>query len=1431
MRRIALPALVALLLAAGGLLWHGRGHRPAVAPRITAPPAPAAVPPQARGPTPGGVRPPGPARPAPVPVDAPQLTPKEKYDAAIRNALYRLADHDCAAAQTCLEAARPVATTAPHAAEIDRLKGRVAQEAAARQTVRDIQAVLRAGRPEEAARLAVEALLLYGGTDLGVPLAEVKRQADTLMAPGPEGREVQRRRFRAEADAALRDKDLRGAVLALEELLQYEDEAPVRRQFDEVRAALVRYDDNRLRAAELRKDPAQLEEAVAALREAARAWDTVAVRQQIDDFTLALLKRRDRLAVADFEILGIFDDPGFGHKVAAELLPGFAVRYDPVNHAPVAKGLADLGLKGADLAGNVVACRQLGRLARLRYLVLGTIATRGCHVTVNARLVDVGTGLVVQTARVVAASPEEMMRRLPRLANRLMLTDEQKLADEQQQARESPPPLVVLAPELPPCPEVPAPGQTVPTPLITWTARPPASGKLRPEDFQFRRDSTPHLPTPETRAGHEARVKERLLRVAVELGDNLFRRGRYGEAHAQFDLALSLAPGHEELLARVEHCKSLRPPASAGLQPALAVGAPSRWRPRAVVFNPLVVGTAAEPAPPGFGAWAAEYLACQLARSYEIVDRGEAFWYMGRLGLTMRDVVTDPSARRWLARALDVRWLVFGVIRQGAGLDVTVHVVDAASGARWRLGHIHVQDREELKLRMSELARQTQRQGPDEVPHVQRETAENDNLIGSARRLSRNGEIAKVVSLCRQGLEKHPENIPLRVLLRQAEDAALRTAREEARRREWKSCAARIDAGLRPRRELARRAGDARVRAVAAARKLGPAERRTQEARRQRAHGKLLDKGRMALQQRRYDQAVQMLESAVALKPTATGIRLLAQARLRAVAAAHARLAAGQAAGDADRRRRRDRELAGARSEIARERRRLAREEPARAKEQDERDQATYAWYLGQGKRLLAQGQYEAALAALQSARQVKRTGEVEHLANQAHDRLARQRDQGERLARSRQLRTLGRVHLAAGEINQAVRVLAEAVKLDPDSAASRSALDEAEKARDAQVARARRQAAAETFAKCVEAGRQALARRDYEAAVTALREALSWQRGDGPTADLLRAAEKGRADAEAAARAQRQQEERRHAAEVLPLLIQFRTALAAHDLDAAARTLDEAARHAPADPAAQQARKDLEAAHQAVQAEAEAARKKAEEDRLRQARLLLANGQALLHANKLDAAAQAVEEARKLAPTDAAIRKAGEDVEKARRSAAAEADTKRRVAYLAALQAGQAALAAKRLDEAVRTLTEANRLLPTDSRAASLLAEAVRQRDALLAARPTPPAGPAQFLDLLAAGATLEHQEKYPEAILTYQKALTLLPNDPRAVAALKKAEFALHLAEGQKALALRHFPEAVREFEAARALEPGHPAAAAGLKQAKEGAPVGPTRERGIE
>src|SRR5262245_52798732 len=202
----------------------------------------------------------------------PDLGAQEKYDAALLDALNLLADGKLTEALAALEAARAIQDTEQVRLEIDKLKKRLEEQAAAERTVEDIQTVLTEGKPEEAARLAADALQQYGGSEAAAQLARLKRQADALAAAQLNDNAARRARFRQEGEAALREKNLRAAAIAFEQTLQYGDDADLRRQYDDLRASLARYDENRQRAAELRRDAANLEDALAALQEAAGAW-------------------------------------------------------------------------------------------------------------------------------------------------------------------------------------------------------------------------------------------------------------------------------------------------------------------------------------------------------------------------------------------------------------------------------------------------------------------------------------------------------------------------------------------------------------------------------------------------------------------------------------------------------------------------------------------------------------------------------------------------------------------------------------------------------------------------------------------------------------------------------------------------------------------------------------------------------------------------------------------------------------------------------------------------------------------------------------------------------------------------------------------------------------------------------------------------------
>src|SRR5262249_39310928 len=319
---------------------------------------------------------------------------------------------------------------------------------------------------------------------------------------------------------------------------------------------------------------------------------------------------------------------------------------------------------------------------------------------------------------------------------------------------------------------------------------------------------------------------------------------------------------------------------------------------------------------------------------------------------------------------------------------VTTHLVDVETGAKQGGGQIHVQDHQELKLRMGELVQQTQT-NPAEQNRLQQEAKEKERILNEARRLQQQAQYAQAIAVSQEGLKRFPNHPGLQTVLQQAQQQVQQAQLEQQRKRELEARQAQAVALQEKQQQLAREAEAARLRAEKAAAARSEAERRAQEQQRQRAYDELFAGAQRAVQQGNYPQAVQMFQSAVALKRTEAGMRELAQARAKVDAAAQAKAAEEKARREAEQRKQREAELARVRNQVEEERRKREAEELARRKAQEARDQAAYVQLLDDGKKLMAQGKFDAAAASWQSARQVRQTEEVDRLLAQAREKQA----------------------------------------------------------------------------------------------------------------------------------------------------------------------------------------------------------------------------------------------------------------------------------------------------------------------------------------------------------------------------------------------------------------------------------------------------------
>ena len=77
---------------------------------------------------------------------------------------------------------------------------------------------------------------------------------------------------------------------------------------------------------------------------------------------------------------------------------------------------------------------------------------------------------------------------------------------------------------------------------------------------------------------------------------------------------------------------------------------------------------------------------------------------MGRLGLTMRDVLVDPYSRLILSRALGARYFLMGGATEVASFDVSTHVIDAELNIQTHGSRVRVQNAAELRFRLPQIA-------------------------------------------------------------------------------------------------------------------------------------------------------------------------------------------------------------------------------------------------------------------------------------------------------------------------------------------------------------------------------------------------------------------------------------------------------------------------------------------------------------------------------------------------------------------------------------------------------------------------------------------------------------------------------------------------------------------------------------------------------
>lgn len=925
--------------------------------------------------------------------------------------------------------------------------------------------------------------------------------------------------------------------------------------------------------------------------------------------------------------------------------------------------------------------QQIGKLSKARYLVVGSVQ-RLVGVTIRARLVDTQTGLVAQTAKIVAINMEEALNQVPDLAKQLMMNDAAKAAFEQEMQAKAVQP-VEKAPDkaaVPPAPLAPpqnaadAPPPPPPPPPMVNPA-PPVFVQAKEAVFQNLAPQPEVFVAPQINPLQNL-LQNRLLFATIERGDFLFRTGRFRQALRQYEFALTLAPDNFDIRLRIERCAPFVPP------PVYFVA-----KPRIAIMPFMTLANTPFGPPAYLSYWTPNHLAPYFAYRYEVVDPSEVYWYMGRMGLTMNDILVDPNARRWLARAVGVRYFLFGNHIETASFNVNTYLVDAEFGYLQSSARIHVRDPFELKLRLGELAELTMLTPAEQAGYQQ---ARFYKLIAEGRRHMAERKYGFAVREFDLALQIHPWNVEVRVLLEQARQRARFEEFEENRRRQFAAQQATLAAQRQRQWELAQAAERARRQALAEAAARNEAQRQTHLSFRFGAQANLVSRAEIALQTKNFGLSVSFFKSAAAFTPppnVVTPVKIVpvnyqsfAQARLEAEKAEQLRIAQFTATREATLRQEREKQLAAVQKQLANERTAAQAKLEAQKKAQLEHDDIAFKAAIKQGKNYMTQDKNEAALAAFQGAQRVAHTQKQQEEVNTLIDIIVQR--QAEALAKTKEDKA---------EIDR---------KLAQERLRRKAAESEAKNNE-------------EKYQLALTAAKAALANKDYPVAKKRYEEAGQIFKTDAVLVGL-RQIESDQAAAITAT--QKAELDKKKSAVIKQYLSDGKAALDAKKYPDALRSYREAKKLAPNDIDVIAGLTQAEQAYARVSAEDK--RKTEEAGRTENFQRLLRSGQANLASKQFEAAVANLQEAVKLNPTDATAINALKNAEKARDGAFADATAKaaakkRADAYQKYINEGRLALDNKRFTDAISAFGEAQKLMPGDKASKEYQADAIAAKKA----------------------------------------------------------------------------------------------------------------------
>lgn len=448
--------------------------------------------------------------------------------------------------------------------------------------------------------------------------------------------------------------------------------------------------------------------------------------------------------------------------------------------------------------------------------------------------------------------------------------------------------------------------------------------------------------------------------------------------------------------------------------------------------------------------------------------------------------------------------------------------------------------------------------------------------------------------------------------------------------------------------------------------------------------------------------------------------------------------------------------------------------------------------------------QYEEAKASYNVALGVKPDEQYPKDQIKEIERLLAELNKGQKAEQDYQA-AMARGNTALGSKNydNAITAFNEALQLKPNDVAATAKIKEANDAKNAAAANAEKEA---KYADAMKRGNDALTAKNYEPAIAAYKEALTFKANDATANAKIKEAQDGLNAAKSAAEKE---------AKYADAMKRGNDAMGAKTYEQALAAFNEALTFKPADAAATAKAKEAQDAINASKAAAEKEAKYAD---------AMKRGNDAMGAKTYEQALAAFNEALTFKPADAtatAKAKEAQDAINAAKSAA-EKDAK----YADAMKRGNDAMGAKTYEQALAAFKEALSFKPADATATAKAKEAQDAIDALKKAADLDK----QYAAAMQQGSTALGAKQYDAAKKAYTTASGLKPNEQEPKDKLKEidaillslaadkekeANYQAAMTKGNGLFTEKKYEEAKASFYTALGLKPNDLPATAGVKK----------------